>query len=817
MSVSTTTNKIAYTLSSATQTLAVPFYFLANADLRVLLTKAATGGVTTLALTTSYTASGAGVEAGGSITLTGATVSGITPASGDTVTIKRVPEQNQLVDYVNNDAFPATTHERALDKLTMEVQDVQEQVARALRYDETETTDGTMALASRKGKIPSFNATTGALEWVDKANQVDAAASAAAAAASAAAAAGGAGQWVEKSANFTAANDSYFRVTASATVTNPTPAQGKGYFIDVRSGTVTLPDATSYAAPLLIRASYHSGAWQYSTGIGINEGGTGGRDAAAARVALSLSDDRQANLSGYAINLAAGTAVTYAFYGDSTFAGYAGASPTPIATTQATLRSFYNNTAATCVNNGVSGQGTTDILAAWAATVAADAAPVIVCNWGINDYQGATSPAITATQYEANVRSIISTIRAAGKIAVWVTPVPTLAFPSGGSNLGNQTKAEGVRQFADIARFVCAQTGTPCFDLYTHFEKVYANGENPVLLNADGIHPFVQTGYDEMGRFLAWCIIAAGGVVIDSSRYIPAVDPSFRHYGGSNLVTGSGSRTNLCRIANKIRILVYVQAPGYDLYLLHAIWQSGSSSVVIKIDTSTVVTLSMVSTTLGVSDFAVDASAQIASRIRPGVHLIEIDPASGDAAVYGLRAYPARSDSIFASFTSPATVAPTYSFRRAELAGATIAGTSGSGEQSVDTGIPVSWALSTRVVEFTGTLPKGAGIILGVRRTSATNAPRGGILVSLDATTGFLKAAEGNVSTYAAATTLGGVDLSLAAHVYRFSITTAGAVTCFVDGTSIGTFTATIPYKGGNIGFFIIGTATISCSSLAID
>jgi len=266
MSVSTTTNKIAYTLSSGTQTLAVPFYFLANADLRVLLTKAATGGVTLLALTTSYTASGAGTEAGGSITLTGATVFGITPASGDTVTIKRVPAQNQLVDYVNNDAFPASTHERALDKLTMQVQDVQEQVARALRYDETETANGTMALASRKGKVPSFNATTGALEWIDKANQVDAAASAAAAAASAAAAAGGAGQWLERTGNFTAVNDAYYRVTASATVTNPTGVQGKGYIIDVRAGTATI-GGTAYAAGRVVRASYNSGAWAYTSDL----------------------------------------------------------------------------------------------------------------------------------------------------------------------------------------------------------------------------------------------------------------------------------------------------------------------------------------------------------------------------------------------------------------------------------------------------------------------------------------------------------------------------------------------------------------------
>jgi lysophospholipase L1-like esterase len=552
--------------------------------------------------------------------------------------------------------------------------------------------------------------------------------------------------------------------------------------------------------------------------VTVAEGGTGATSAAAARTALGvqgIADGIQASISGLAINLEAGTAVTYSFYGDSTFAGFAGANPTPIATVQATLRTYYNNTAATCVNNGVSSQGTTDILATWAATVAADSATIIICNWGINDYQGATSPAITPAQYEANVRSIIATIRAAGKIAVWVTPVPTLAYPSG--QLGTQTKAEGVRQFAEIARVVCEQTGTPCLDVYAHFERLMANGESPTLINNDGIHPFVQTGYDEMGRFLAYCLSAPGACVIDAPRYLSAVDPSFRSYSGTNIVSGSGSRTNYGRIANTHRALINITAPGLDLYLLHAIWSSGNSSVALKVDGTTVATVSMNNAIFSGSDFAVDCAAQLASRIRPGVHLLEITAASGDAAIYGLRAYPSRAEVTFAGFTSPATVAPTLVMRRPEIGGATIAGTSASGEQSVDTGIPISWALSARTVEFVGQLPKGAGIILGCRRTASTNAPRGGILVSLDASTGYLKVAEGNVSTYATASTIGGTDLSGASQVYRFSISTAGVVTCFVNGTSIGTFTPTIAFRGGTIGFVVTGTATIACSSLSID
>jgi hypothetical protein len=179
MSVSTTTAKVAYTLSSTTQTLSVPFYFLESNHLKVI--KTVSGADTVLTIGTNYTVTGAGNNAGGSITLTGTGV-----AIGNVITIRRDVPITQLVDYVYNDKFPAETHERALDKLTMIAQAFSEQAGRTLRFGESEALDGTLNLAARKGKVPTFNATTGVLEWIDKANQVDAAASAAAAAASAA-------------------------------------------------------------------------------------------------------------------------------------------------------------------------------------------------------------------------------------------------------------------------------------------------------------------------------------------------------------------------------------------------------------------------------------------------------------------------------------------------------------------------------------------------------------------------------------------------------------------------------------------------------
>lgn len=64
-----------------------------------------------------------------------------------------------------------------------------------------------------------------------------------------------------KSASFTAANDTFFVVTATATATDPTPTEGKGYEVYVRNGTATV-GGTAYAlAGTRIVRIYHSGAW----------------------------------------------------------------------------------------------------------------------------------------------------------------------------------------------------------------------------------------------------------------------------------------------------------------------------------------------------------------------------------------------------------------------------------------------------------------------------------------------------------------------------------------------------------------------------
>ena len=64
-----------------------------------------------------------------------------------------------------------------------------------------------------------------------------------------------------KSSNFTAANDGLYVVVASATVTDPSPSEGKGFTVVVRNGTVTIGGTGYSTAGSEIRRLFHSGAW----------------------------------------------------------------------------------------------------------------------------------------------------------------------------------------------------------------------------------------------------------------------------------------------------------------------------------------------------------------------------------------------------------------------------------------------------------------------------------------------------------------------------------------------------------------------------
>ena len=155
MTISSTTVKNSYSGNGSTTAFAYTFKIFANTDLQVII-RSSTGIETVKTLTTHYTVSGVGDASGGNVTFT----SGNTPASGETVVIRRAVPQTQAIDYIANDPFPAESHEEGLDRATMTLQQVQEELDRAIKLSRTNTmtsTEFTNSATDRAGKVLGFD------------------------------------------------------------------------------------------------------------------------------------------------------------------------------------------------------------------------------------------------------------------------------------------------------------------------------------------------------------------------------------------------------------------------------------------------------------------------------------------------------------------------------------------------------------------------------------------------------------------------------------------------------------------------------------
>lgn len=158
MTLSTTTNRVSFAGNGVTTAFSFPYYFLSNSDLVVILRNAA-GTETTQTITTHYTVTGAGVSAGGTVTMITA------PASGETLVIYRDPARTQDLDLVENDPMPAEELEERFDKLSMITQRLSERLDRALVLKETDSTS-TLSLpltTERASQFLAFDASGNAI------------------------------------------------------------------------------------------------------------------------------------------------------------------------------------------------------------------------------------------------------------------------------------------------------------------------------------------------------------------------------------------------------------------------------------------------------------------------------------------------------------------------------------------------------------------------------------------------------------------------------------------------------------------------------
>lgn len=157
MALQNDTSRIQYNGNNSTSSsYAIPFVFFENAHIRCVVTNSSSVD-TELTLGSTFNVTGAGNANGGSLTTTTAV-----PTSSKVTIFREVPA-TQTTSYQEGGDFPAESHERALDKLTMIAQQTKRLADRALKVPETQNNPNDLPNASAGSKLLGSN--NGTLNW----------------------------------------------------------------------------------------------------------------------------------------------------------------------------------------------------------------------------------------------------------------------------------------------------------------------------------------------------------------------------------------------------------------------------------------------------------------------------------------------------------------------------------------------------------------------------------------------------------------------------------------------------------------------------
>lgn len=158
MTVSTSTNKISYTISSSTNSFAFNFPIFSTGDLRVIRVSSA-GVETVLTLSTHYSVSAATNPNDPTPWPNGGTVTTVSSYSDGQIIIKRELAFTQGTSLPASGSFPSKNVEAASDRAVMLLQQLNEQVARAFVLAESDTTNPVLPTATeRASKFLAFDA-----------------------------------------------------------------------------------------------------------------------------------------------------------------------------------------------------------------------------------------------------------------------------------------------------------------------------------------------------------------------------------------------------------------------------------------------------------------------------------------------------------------------------------------------------------------------------------------------------------------------------------------------------------------------------------
>ena len=162
MTVTTTTTTNTYTGDGTTTAFSFTFEILETTDIKVIVVTTATGVESVRSIgtgSTNYAVTGTGNVNGGTVTFVTA------PTASETVFLMRNMAFTQPTDYRTNDPFPAETHENALDRMALQIQQVSRRLDRALLRPESDTTSGALPHnIDLKGGVLKFNSSSGVPE-----------------------------------------------------------------------------------------------------------------------------------------------------------------------------------------------------------------------------------------------------------------------------------------------------------------------------------------------------------------------------------------------------------------------------------------------------------------------------------------------------------------------------------------------------------------------------------------------------------------------------------------------------------------------------
>ena len=157
MTISTTIIKNSYSGDGSATAFTYAFKIADATFIEVIVKTNTTGAESVRAIgtgSTNYAVTGVGEAAGGTVTFVTA------PTSAETVILRRSTTQTQALDLIENDNLPANSLENAFDKNLSLIQELQEQINRAIKLSRTNTissTEFTVTATNRANKILAFD------------------------------------------------------------------------------------------------------------------------------------------------------------------------------------------------------------------------------------------------------------------------------------------------------------------------------------------------------------------------------------------------------------------------------------------------------------------------------------------------------------------------------------------------------------------------------------------------------------------------------------------------------------------------------------